>query len=384
MKAAKSDFQHQNSTNQSSPFFKGSGTGFFGAEKQNNSFFGPATIQPKLTIGQPNDKYEQEADSMADRVISMESTINNRQANNAPFVQTKCAACDAEEMLQTKIDIQKQEELEEESLQTKPDIQKQEELEEEPLQTKPILMKSSNGNGIASPGLTAKLNQSRGGGSPLSDSSSSFMSSAFGTNFSNVRIHTGSEAVQMNKELRARAFTHGADIYFNKGQYNPGTPEGKHLLAHELTHIIQQQNNDKVGTIQNLPQESKVIQAYSLNGFPKIKTGRKKVSKEQRMKDAIASAVTIVANCKKVGDVEGFLIIRAIRGKRYDYVPDLDACGWTFPASWYIKIGESAFDETPDKCCYLSSTIAHEAAHTVFKAESRADKLECDCFGCSC
>ncbi|MEM7382061.1 MAG: DUF4157 domain-containing protein, partial [Bacteroidota bacterium] len=55
-----------------------------------------------------------------------------------------------------------------------------------------------------------------------------------------MRIHTGSSAVQMSEEINARAFTHGNDIYFNKGEYNTDTSRGKHLLAHELTHTLQQ------------------------------------------------------------------------------------------------------------------------------------------------
>ena len=66
------------------------------------------------------------------------------------------------------------------------------------------------------------------------------MSNAFGTDFSSVRVHTGSNAVQMNQGLNARAFTHGSDVYFNKGEYSPNSSNGKSLLAHELTHVVQQ------------------------------------------------------------------------------------------------------------------------------------------------
>ena len=68
------------------------------------------------------------------------------------------------------------------------------------------------------------------------------MNSSFGVNFSNVSIHNDSEAINLNSELQAQAFTHGRDIYFNKGKYNPENGEGKRLLAHELTHVVQQQN----------------------------------------------------------------------------------------------------------------------------------------------
>lgn len=66
------------------------------------------------------------------------------------------------------------------------------------------------------------------------------MESRFGTDFSDVKIHTGSEAVQMSSELNAQAFAVGNDIYFNEGKYNPNSDSGKHLLAHELTHTVQQ------------------------------------------------------------------------------------------------------------------------------------------------
>jgi len=66
------------------------------------------------------------------------------------------------------------------------------------------------------------------------------MENRFGTDFSEVKIHTGSQAIQMSRELNAQAFTVGNDIYFNEGKYNPSSDAGKHLLAHELTHTVQQ------------------------------------------------------------------------------------------------------------------------------------------------
>ena len=71
------------------------------------------------------------------------------------------------------------------------------------------------------------------------------MESGFGADFSDVRIHKDTNAVQMSEELNAHAFTHGSDIYFNQSQYKPETTEGKALLAHELTHTIQQKGGEK-------------------------------------------------------------------------------------------------------------------------------------------
>src|SRR5690606_29884735 len=68
----------------------------------------------------------------------------------------------------------------------------------------------------------------------------------FGTSFANVRIHTNQRADQLNRALDARAFTKGNDIFFRKGEYKPGSAGGDHLLAHELTHVVQQ----STGTVQ--------------------------------------------------------------------------------------------------------------------------------------
>jgi hypothetical protein len=92
------------------------------------------------------------------------------------------------------------------------------------------------GGNQASGDLESRLNASKGGGSPLSENVRGFMEPRFGADFSGVRVHTGGEAVQMNQELGAQAFTHGSDVYFGQGK-QPGNNE---LTAHELTHVVQQ------------------------------------------------------------------------------------------------------------------------------------------------
>jgi hypothetical protein len=189
----------------------------------------PARIQPKLKINEPGDPYEQEADAMSERVMRMESAP-------IPSVQRMTWP------------IQRQEEPEEEEpVQAKPlDIQRsctgceKEKEEERPVQTKPLMHKSAGGGYSASPHLSAQLSQSKGGGSPLPKPTLSFMNRAFGSDFSHVRVHAGSEAQEMSQGIQAKAFTHGSDIYFNRGQYSPESSEGKRLLGHELTHVVQQ------------------------------------------------------------------------------------------------------------------------------------------------
>lgn len=69
------------------------------------------------------------------------------------------------------------------------------------------------------------------------------MESAFGESFGDVRVHTGRDAEGLNEEVGARAVTRSRDIYFGKGEYNPSTQDGKELLAHELTHVVQQRGH---------------------------------------------------------------------------------------------------------------------------------------------
>lgn len=102
--------------------------------------------------------------------------------------------------------------------------------------------------------ISSRLSSSKGGGSPMSEETQSEMGSGFGADFSNVRVHTDDNAVQMNRDLGAQAFANGSDIYFNSGKYDPDSTGGKHLLAHELTHTIQQGASPKSDTVQKAPQ----------------------------------------------------------------------------------------------------------------------------------
>ena len=170
-----------------------------------------STVQTKLTIGAVNDPLEHEADTMADTVMRMPNVSDTFSTNS--FIQRKCAHCEEEEKAQRK-----------------------------PLSASitPFIQTKNNGEGTTSASLSNKINSSRGGGSSMDDGTKTFMENRFGSDFSSVKIHTGAESVMMNRELNAKAFTVGNDIYFNEGQYNPQSDSGKHLLAHELTHTIQQ------------------------------------------------------------------------------------------------------------------------------------------------
>jgi hypothetical protein len=186
-------------------------------------------IQPKLTIGQVNDPYEQEADQMAAQVVSR---------LHAPPVQ-RSSAPEEEEELQMKPladSIQRVEE-EDEELQMKPladSIQRVEEEDEE------LQMKSAVGGGEASADLEAAIAGARGSGQALDASLRQPIEQAFGADFSGVKIHTDAQSDTLNRSLQARAFTTGKDVFFKQGEYNPQSRSGQELIAHELTHVVQQ------------------------------------------------------------------------------------------------------------------------------------------------
>ena len=235
-------------------------------------------IQHKLTLGKANDAFEQEADHVADQVA--DSTASAEQP--APAGSRLQKQEEKEEEAQTKAlaepKLQKQEEEEEEAQAkalTEPKLQKQEEeeeeaqaktmadakrrkqkqkkkqlhkleeeKEEEELQTKTNNKQTVRSSQTADSGVnsaTAKrISERQGSGQAMDADTKHFMEANFHKDFSNVRIHNDKEANNLSHQLHAQAFTLKQDIYFNTGKYNPGSKSGKHLLAHELTHVVQQ------------------------------------------------------------------------------------------------------------------------------------------------
>jgi hypothetical protein len=281
-------------------------------------------IQPKLRIGQPNDKYEQEADRVADQVmrlpeprlrmqpigkpvwpgvvqryplVSQTTPLVQRQAESTeeeeeetlqpkplvsevtPLVQRQAKLPEEEEKetVQAKpvsdagmpvIQPQEVEEDEEgEIVQPKPIshqssslVQRQSEVseeEEENLQPKPLTGQIPHlvqqqaesphrrsiqaSNPIVSSNIQSQITHLRGSGQPIPQAKRAFFEPRFKADFSGVRIHTDSRAADTARAMGARAFTSGQDIVFGASQYQPESTEGQRLLAHELTHVVQQQ-----------------------------------------------------------------------------------------------------------------------------------------------
>ncbi|MCH6236264.1 DUF4157 domain-containing protein [Cognataquiflexum rubidum] len=178
------------------------------------SFFSATPIQTKLKVNQPGDKYEVEADQVAEQVIqkisASESDTSSPSQKNEPFITPNPTSVhlkgnsDDENLSQT------------------------------------LMTKRTNAETpVVSSKTSSQLFTSKGGGNPLPKNTQSEMEQAFVTDFSKVKIHTDTSAATLSKNLGAMAFTHGADIYFNSGKFDPDSQSGKKLLAHELTHFIQ-------------------------------------------------------------------------------------------------------------------------------------------------
>ncbi|WP_439581599.1 eCIS core domain-containing protein [Dyadobacter bucti] len=109
------------------------------------------------------------------------------------------------------------------------------------VQKKSKLQRKGKGEPATAPAsVEQSISASKGKGAPLPGKLQSSMGSAMGADFSDVRIHHDHSSADMSNALNAQAFTHGKDIYFNRDKYNPASKDGQHLLAHELTHTIQQ------------------------------------------------------------------------------------------------------------------------------------------------
>jgi hypothetical protein len=190
-------------------------------------------VQAKLTIGEPGDKYEQEADRVASQVVEQINSPDAAQPTQGQSVQRQEQP---EEELQRQPSIS--------DLQRSPlplEVQREAMPAEEELQASSILQRrEAIARGEASTDLDTAINSARGGGQPLDAGLQRSMGQAMGADFSGVRVHTDAKSDELNQSIQAKAFTTGKDVFFRSGAYEPGSRGGQELLAHELTHVVQQ------------------------------------------------------------------------------------------------------------------------------------------------
>lgn len=192
-------------------------------------------LQAKLTLTQAGDRHEHEADRVAVRVVQRLQTPTTASGSRIPSVMPKL-----------------------------------------------LSVPSGNQGGAIAPPLETAIKQQQGKGNPIAEDIREPLEQAFGVDFSHVKIHTDGTSDQLNRSISALAFTTGKDIFFKQGVYRPRSPKGQALLAHELTHVVQQNQplktlQRKVDTPQKpqpaqaveiidlLPELSREIQAFSPN-----------------------------------------------------------------------------------------------------------------------
>jgi hypothetical protein len=188
------------------------------------------TIQPKLTVNQPRDSYEQEADRVADQVMRMPNLsgdairLSRFEPELSP-IQRRCAACEEERQTPD-------EELAA-TIQTKSAQTKSAQTKSDSDVTEP----SATVTPAVTPAIEAEILSSHSQGQPLPAATRSFFETRFGRDLGSVRVHTDARSAELNQTIQAYAFTHRNHIWLGAGLQ----PEPSHLLAHELTHVMQQE-----------------------------------------------------------------------------------------------------------------------------------------------
>jgi outer membrane biosynthesis protein TonB len=300
----------------------------------------PAVVQAKLTIGHPGDPYEREADAVANRVVNHTAAAATTVQQKPAISSIQCLATPDEEkmpatndarmredrMIQEKTEPKEEEEdklmqrmaapEEEETVQTmaapeeeKPVQAKSAPEEEVPVQAKAAaeeeektLQPKAQGAATAPPNLSARIDSTKGKGQALPKKTRAEMEAGIGADFSGVRLHTDRASADLNRELGAQAFTTGRDIYFNQGKYNPETTEGKRLLAHELTHVVQQNSQTRVQLLPGTPIVDKNQIAAALRWYNKNK---KRYTKEiiEKIQQAAGASQTGTMNDSSVNAI---------------------------------------------------------------------------------
>jgi len=209
----------------------------------------PLPVQPKLEINEPGDAYEQEADAMAERVMQA-AAPDPGQLLAAPVnsIKRKCETCGKEE--EKEEHEEDKEETESKLVQRKLVQRKCASCEKEEEEEKKLQRKESGNENTKLSSTVFQVLQS--GGQPLDRAIRAFMEPRFGFDFGNVQVHNDTLAHQSAKAINALAYTWQNRIVFGEGQYQPHSSKGKRLLAHELTHVVQQSGN-KVNRVQRAP-----------------------------------------------------------------------------------------------------------------------------------
>jgi hypothetical protein len=187
-------------------------------------------------FSQPGDFYEQQADSVAqpeeEEQLQAKSISDTIQREEVPEEEEQLQAKSISDTIQREEVPEEEEQVQAKSISDT--IQRVEEEEE-------LQGKSLKGEMAATPNLENSIQGARGSGQPLDENIRQPMEKAFGgVDFSQVKVHNDAVSDQLNQSIQARAFTTGQDVFFRGGEYDPGSRGGQELIAHELTHVVQQ------------------------------------------------------------------------------------------------------------------------------------------------
>jgi hypothetical protein len=243
--------------------------------EQPNKELKDTKVQTKLYVSQPGDPHEQEADKMADKVMSM----GELESNPMNFTRLGDQISRKEQVVETPLKapsenvMRKDEGGTNKTVMPTPQDKSKETVQpkEEKVQNtelKDLKTAQEAGNEVP-PKTRIALENGKGSGHPLPVKTRKFMERRFQVDFSKVRIHNDGLSAELNKSLHAKAFTFRNHIYFNTGQFQPDSKEGQYLLAHELTHIIQQSG----GRVNISRQAGNIIQAKNAPGSAASKSG---------------------------------------------------------------------------------------------------------------
>jgi hypothetical protein len=201
-----------------------------------------APVQARLRVGSVTDPLEHEADVAADRVVQalsagvpeLSSTAGElTPASNAP-VQRQLVLGEVDDPLEREAELAAREAVALGSTSAAPSD------DDEPIQAKRI----GPGSSEVAPDFTGGLAATTGGGSPLPAALRTDLEGCFAHDFADVRVHTDGTAARLADSIGAAAFTRGTDVYFGPSSWQPDTPGGLHLLAHELAHVVQQRGTE--------------------------------------------------------------------------------------------------------------------------------------------
>jgi hypothetical protein len=226
----------------------------------------PAYIQRKLAVGSSHDPAESAADQVADHVVARKAESAKPAASTTPGPkppvgtsepQVKRKEVDANGKLEAAKKQEKEQQKPAAALQRSnaPSLAGVKQAKEAAKEEKRELIQSKSAlphlqrqlmtpmdqaGGVADPEVERRLDATRGGGAPLDAATRQHLEASIGHDFRNVRLHTDAQADALARDLGAKAFTVGNDIYFAAGTFDPSTTAGTHLLSHELTHVVQQ------------------------------------------------------------------------------------------------------------------------------------------------